>query len=158
MDATEWYIHDQGRTYGPLPIEAVQTWAREGRLTAQAQMARRGDKAWVTVETELGITMPSPSAPPSTDSMGSYGTIAETVGMLPSFNRADTRFQAIWVGVGALAGAVVGAIIAMAAKEAEHFTVLVYALIGLGVGMVAATFVTGAIVGVRGLKRAWRKK
>jgi len=158
MDATEWYIHDQGRTFGPLPVETVQAWATDGRLTAQAQMARRGDKAWVAVETELGITMPSPTSPPSTDAMGGYETMAETVGMLPSFNRADTRFQAKWAGIGSLAGLIIGAIVGATMKGADHYSWFIGAMVGLGIGLVGATFISGAIVGVRGLKRAKKKR
>ena len=158
MDAAEWYIHDHGRTFGPLPIQTVQAWAADGRLTAQALMAHQGDKAWVEVGAQLGITMPSPTSTPSTEAMGGYETMAETVGMLPSFNRADTRFQAKWVGTGALGAAVVGGVVGATMKGADHYTWFIGAMIGLGIGMLLSTFITGAIIGVRGLKRARKTK
>jgi len=64
MDVTYTMIGADGQQYGPVGMEQIQAWIREGRLTATTQVLRSDVKSWLAAAqyTELGLTPGQPAA------------------------------------------------------------------------------------------------
>lgn len=71
-----WYLKTQdGSTYGPVPKAELDTWAAEGRMTAESQLVREGETAWQPArqyypQLQSSVSKPAFSPPPSTAPAG----------------------------------------------------------------------------------------
>jgi hypothetical protein len=56
-----------GREYGPVSVETLQQWIREGRANAQTQVQREGSVGWTALGllSEFSQTLGTPGAPPA---------------------------------------------------------------------------------------------
>jgi len=108
-----------------------------------------------------------PVAPPPRDGLGppplplkppvdDYDQIADTIGMVPSRNRADRVFQAAFIligmGVCTVASMVTGYV--LAGREGLGAGLA----LGLVGGLILSTLVSGVILMVRGWRRAVRRR
>ena len=62
--ADEWFVRVQGKDYGPVDLDTLREWKREGRLIADNEVREAEAENWVKAET-LFATMteaPAPSA------------------------------------------------------------------------------------------------
>jgi hypothetical protein len=57
MEPTYTILGGDGQQYGPISIEQLRAWAREGRVNGDTQVWRTGSPAWAAASTfpELGI-------------------------------------------------------------------------------------------------------
>jgi len=64
MGPTYTIIGSDGQKYGPITLEQLQAWVREGRVTAATQVWRSDTSAWVPASQypELGLTGAPPAA------------------------------------------------------------------------------------------------
>lgn len=85
--------------------------------------------------------------------VGTYQTVADTVGFVPSLRVKDNVVQAVCVAVGLLVGVGAGVMIATANK-AEWY---IGAMLGALGGLVLSTLVSGGIIMVLGWVRAAKK-
>lgn len=65
-----WYLKtEDGNTYGPVPKAELDSWAAEGRMTAESQLLREGETTWQPARQlypMLRSSAPKPAyAPPS---------------------------------------------------------------------------------------------
>src|SRR5439155_1927384 len=69
MDITYKLLGTDGQQYGPVNLEQLQTWLREGRVSASSQVMRSDGNAWqpASAYTELGLSNPTalPTAAPA---------------------------------------------------------------------------------------------
>ena len=69
MDITYKLLGTDGQHYGPVNLEQLQTWLREGRVSASSQVMRSDGNAWqpASAYTELGLSNPTalPTAAPA---------------------------------------------------------------------------------------------
>ena len=65
MEATYKLIGTDGNEYGPVSLEQVRDWAREGRLAGSTQVLRSDQSAWSTAAAmpELGVADHAASLP-----------------------------------------------------------------------------------------------
>ncbi len=65
MEATYKLIGTDGNEYGPVTLEQVRDWAREGRLAGSTQVLRSDQSAWSTASalTEIGVAGQAVSVP-----------------------------------------------------------------------------------------------
>jgi hypothetical protein len=64
MDVTYKMIGADGGQYGPVTLEQLAGWIREGRVTATTQILRSDVNSWLPAAqyTELGLSQPQPPA------------------------------------------------------------------------------------------------
>jgi uncharacterized membrane protein len=66
----DWYCVVNGQQYGPIPLETLQGWAREGRLTPADNVWTQGMAQWAPAGTVPGlfaagaVVTPAPAGPP----------------------------------------------------------------------------------------------
>lgn len=142
----QWYIHDGGTTYGPVSEDTALAWLSEGRLSdaAVARTAAEGDD-WRPIAAALG-----PSGCAQHAALDQYQRVAETIGLVPDMKKKHNLVQGIFVGAGSLLGLLVGA--AYGAHEGGRYDVVIWALVGLVVGIGPVTLVSGFVLMVMGLK------
>ena len=80
--------------------------------------------------------------------MDTYQTVAETVGMVPSFNIQDNVIQGIIVGVITVIAAVIGFVITRNMTGCLVFTVI---------GLILSLFISGLVIMFLGLFRRGKK-
>ena len=143
----QWYIHDRGTTYGPVTTGAASAWLSLGRLTgsAVARTAAEGDE-WRPIAAVLG-----PGGSAQNVDTEHYQRVAETIGLVPDMKKKHNLVQGIFVGVGSLLGLTAGA--AYGAHRGSRYDIIIWALLGLVLGMGPCTLVTGLVLMVMGLKR-----
>jgi hypothetical protein len=44
----EWIVRVEGQEYGPVDIDALREWRREGRLIPENELRRAGDERWIS--------------------------------------------------------------------------------------------------------------
>ena len=59
----EWIVRVEGQEYGPVDIDELREWKREGRLIPDNPVRRPGDPVWLTA-TDIPGLFPAPEAPP----------------------------------------------------------------------------------------------
>ena len=57
-------IGGDGKSYGPVPVDELRRWIREGRADAQTKIRREGDSAWSTLGTWEDFYPKDSSRPP----------------------------------------------------------------------------------------------
>lgn len=45
--AEEWFVRVEGKEYGPVDIDALREWKREGRLIRENEIRRPGEERWI---------------------------------------------------------------------------------------------------------------
>lgn len=45
--AEEWFVRVEGKEYGPVDVDALREWKREGRLIRENEIRRVGDERWI---------------------------------------------------------------------------------------------------------------
>jgi uncharacterized protein DUF4339 len=48
--ADEWMVRVQGREYGPVDVETLREWQREGRFIRANEVRRPGDERWIAAD------------------------------------------------------------------------------------------------------------
>ena len=63
--ADEWFVRVQGKDYGPVDLDTLREWKREGRLIADNELREAEGKNWVKAETLFATLteVPVSSAP-----------------------------------------------------------------------------------------------
>src|SRR4051812_43160200 len=51
MPDNEWFVRVQGKEYGPVDLETLHEWKREGRLIADNDLRKASNGAWVKAST-----------------------------------------------------------------------------------------------------------
>ena len=64
--ADEWFVRVQGKDYGPVDLDTLREWKREGRLIADNELREADGENWVKAETLFATLteVPASSAPP----------------------------------------------------------------------------------------------
>jgi len=63
----EWIVRVEGQEYGPVDLEALREWRREGRLIPANELRRVGDERWISageLSEVFGDAEPAPTPPP----------------------------------------------------------------------------------------------
>lgn len=96
MDPTYQIVGSDGQVYGPVSLDALQGWIREGRVDANTQVHRSDQSAWqpASAFTELALPPPAPAIAPPTPSPG-----ARPAGT-PSTGAADLLAAQVKSGAG----------------------------------------------------------
>ena len=66
--ADRWFVRVDEKEYGPVDLETLAEWKREGRLLPVNQVRRESDSAWVTANTIPALFGPPPLPPQTADS------------------------------------------------------------------------------------------
>lgn len=45
--AEEWFVRVEGKEYGPVDVDALREWKREGRLIRENEIRRVGEERWI---------------------------------------------------------------------------------------------------------------
>src|SRR4051812_34291211 len=51
MPDDEWFVRVEGKEYGPVDLETLREWKREGRLIADNDLRNASNDAWVKAST-----------------------------------------------------------------------------------------------------------
>ena len=43
----EWFVRVEGKEYGPVEVDALREWRREGRLIRENEIRRQGEERWI---------------------------------------------------------------------------------------------------------------
>jgi hypothetical protein len=64
--ADEWFVRVQGKDYGPVDLDTLREWKREGRLIAENEVRQADGDAWVKAQTLFATLTDAPvsTAPP----------------------------------------------------------------------------------------------
>jgi hypothetical protein len=63
----EWIVRVEGQEYGPVDIDALREWRREGRLIPENELRRAGDERWICageLPEVFGDAEPAQTPPP----------------------------------------------------------------------------------------------
>jgi hypothetical protein len=60
MQNDEWFVRVQGKEYGPVDLETLREWKREGRLIGENEMRNPSETIWVKANTVADL-FPEPS-------------------------------------------------------------------------------------------------
>jgi hypothetical protein len=63
----EWIVRVEGQEYGPVDVDALREWRREGRLIPSNELRRAGDERWICageLPDVFGDAEPAPTPPP----------------------------------------------------------------------------------------------
>jgi hypothetical protein len=71
--AREWYVHADGKQYGPVSSSKLKQWASEGRLARESLVREKDSEQWVAAWEVEGLF--SPGARPS--SVGDLAPVTE---------------------------------------------------------------------------------
>jgi GYF domain 2 len=110
MDINYKMIGADGQQYGPVTMEQIKDWIREGRVTAATQVLRSDVNSWLPAVqyTELGLAqvppMPAPGAPAPL-SAGNPAAVIERANLARRVRSGAGWF--IWVGVFSLVNSIV---------------------------------------------------
>jgi hypothetical protein len=78
MDITYKMIGSDGQQYGPITLEQIKDWVREGRVTAATQVLRSDINSWLPASqyTELALaqSLPMPTGAPTPFSVNNPAT------------------------------------------------------------------------------------
>jgi len=93
MDITYKLLGTDGQHYGPVNLEQLQTWLREGRVSASSQVMRSDGNAWqpASAYTELGLS--NPTALPTAASAGAVSDPGATEGSSAEFLQLHGRIK-----------------------------------------------------------------
>ena len=77
MDITYSMIGADGQQYGPVSLEQIKGWIREGRVTATTQVLRSDVNSWLAAAQylELGLSQPVAAGAPPTFSSANANTV-----------------------------------------------------------------------------------
>ena len=89
MDITYKILGTDGKEYGPVTVEQLQAWSKEGRVTAATQVLRSDVNAWHPASnyTELGLGAASPAGQTATHDSGSGAMPAPATGELAELDK-----------------------------------------------------------------------
>ena len=59
-----WVVRVEGKEYGPVDLDSLAEWKRDGRLVAMNEVRRESDGAWTTAATIPELFGPPPLPPP----------------------------------------------------------------------------------------------
>src|SRR5438045_3038761 len=77
----QWIVRVGGKEYGPVDLETLAEWKREGRLLESNEIRRASDAAWTTAGILEDLFEPTPPAAPRNDHpLARRRTFAELVG------------------------------------------------------------------------------
>ena len=48
--ADQWIVRVEGREYGPVDLEELRAWKREGRLIRENEIREPGSERWIRAE------------------------------------------------------------------------------------------------------------
>ena len=89
MDITYKILGTDGKEYGPVTLEQLQAWSKEGRVTAATQVLRSDVNAWhpASSYTELGLGAASPAGQTATHDSASGAMPVQTAGELAELEK-----------------------------------------------------------------------
>jgi hypothetical protein len=76
--ADEWFVRVHGKVYGPVAIDVLREWQREGRLIPENEVQRAGDHRWISASdfgALVGGAEPSPPTRPSVPTPATWRSI-----------------------------------------------------------------------------------
>jgi len=90
-----WFVRVAGKEYGPVDLETLAEWKREGRLLPVNEVRRESDNAWTTANTVSELFGPPPLPPQTADSYQRRRTFGEII--LDSFRIYKSAFLPFFV-------------------------------------------------------------
>ena len=60
--ADEWFVRVQGKDYGPVDLDTLREWKREGRLIADNEVREADGENWVKAETLFATLTEAPAS------------------------------------------------------------------------------------------------
>src|SRR6266446_9089766 len=61
--AEEWIVRVEGREYGPVDVDELRAWKREGRLIRENEIREAGSERWIRAEELPEIFADKPATP-----------------------------------------------------------------------------------------------
>jgi hypothetical protein len=152
VEITYTVLGTDGQQYGPIPLETLQSWLREGRVTAESQVLRSDLNAWYPAGSysEVGVSNPLAAHPASSARPAGQPARAATLAHSADLAALEKRIRTgaswfYWIA----AFSVVNSVVAMTGSDRGFFlglsiTQLIDAFakgaggVGLAVGVLAA--------------------
>lgn len=72
-----WIVRVDGKEYGPVDLDTLAEWKRDGRLLSSNEVRAESDSTWTTVTTLPGLFQPPPLPPRQSHSLARRRSLGE---------------------------------------------------------------------------------